>query len=89
MQVSRKLDSGMFIAYSIATYNYVHIHTAFIAWALLGTESSYSAINFYIGSLRFSNWRLFLIICTFPAFLFTFLMLFMPESPAYLFQVCS
>ena len=24
MQVSRKLDSGMFIAYSIATYNYVH-----------------------------------------------------------------
>lgn len=63
------------------------MHTAFIAWALLGTEGPHSEISFYIGSLHFVHWRLFLIICTFPAFVSSISLLFLPESPAYLYHV--
>ncbi len=71
----------------IVAVNFVVTHAAFIAWALLGTEGPHSEISFYIGSLHFVHWRLFLMICTLPAFVSSVSLLFLPESPAYLFQV--
>ncbi len=62
---------------------------ALLAWGLLGLPSSKHVISFYISSFHLANWRLFLIICTLPAFFSSFAFLFMPETPAFLYQVAS
>ena len=53
----------------------------------MGIQGSDQAVSFYIGSLHFVNWRLFLVICTLPALFSAVSLLFMPESPAYLLHV--
>ena len=60
------------------------IFAAVLAWGILGLMHP---IDSYIGSLHFVNWRLFLVLCTIPAFLFVSVSLFLPNSPAYLFHV--
>ena len=53
----------------------------------MGIPGPDQSIDFYIGSLHFVNWRLFLIICTLPALLSAVSLTIMPESPAYLLHV--
>ena len=53
----------------------------------MGLPETNTAIDFYIGTLHFVNWRLFLIICSIPAFLSSVSILFLPESPAFLYLV--
>ena len=53
----------------------------------MGIQGPDQSISFYIGSLHFVNWRLFLIICTLPALLSALSLTIMPESPAYLLHV--
>lgn len=60
---------------------------ALLAWILLGIKGPDQSVSFYIGSLHFVNWRLFLIICTIPALISAVSLLFMPETPAYLLHV--
>lgn len=63
------------------------ICAALLAWGLMGIQGPDQSVNFYIGSLHFVNWRLFLIICTLPALLSAVSLSIMPESPAYLLHV--
>lgn len=67
--------------------NLPYICAAFLAWGLMGIQGPDQSVSFYIGSLHFVNWRLFLIICTFPALLSAVSLSIMPESPAYLLHV--
>lgn len=65
----------------------IYICAALLAWVLMGIQGPDQSINFYIGSLHFVNWRLYLIICTLPALLSAVSLSIMPESPAYLLHV--
>lgn len=67
--------------------NLPYICAAFLAWGLMGIQGPAQSVSFYIGSLHFVNWRLFLIICTFPALFSAVSLSVMPESPAYLLHV--
>lgn len=65
----------------------MYICAASLAWGLMGIPGPDQSVDFYIGSLHFVNWRLFLIICTLPALLSAVSLTIMPESPAYLLHV--
>ena len=63
------------------------IFTALLAWLLLGSHEAQGSVSFYIGSLHFVTWRLFIILCTIPSFLSAASLVFLPESPGFLFHV--
>jgi len=60
---------------------------ALLALVMMGLPEYNAAIDFYIGTLHFVNWRLFLIICTIPAFLCSVFFAILPETPAFLYLV--
>ena len=62
------------------------IFTALLALALLGSSAE-GTVNFYLGSLHIVNWRIFLMICTIPSFVSAVSLIFMPETPTFLYQV--
>ena len=75
------------MCYSVTSLRCFFFSPSLIAWVLMGLPETNTAIDFYIGTLHFVNWRLFLIICSIPAFLSSVSFLFLPESPAFLYLV--
>ena len=51
------------------------------------TDDAVTSSKLHIGSLHVSDWRLFLLLCSIPGFLSAILILFIPETPAYLYHV--
>ena len=62
------------------------IFAALMAWLLLGSGAG-DSINFYLGSLHIVHWRIFLVICTVPSFVSATCLIFLTETPAFLYQV--
>lgn len=59
-----------------------------IAWLLLPLNNGHF-INWSIGIIRLSNWRIFLMVSAFPAGLGALLFIVLPESPRYLLEVIA
>lgn len=62
------------------------LFTSLLAWVMQKLVDLGSTL-FTVGSLEITGWRVFLMLCTFPCLSAAFLMLFMPESPSFLFEV--
>ena len=58
------------------------LYASFMAWLLIPKN-----IRFSLGSLEVTSWRIFLMLCAFPCLSAAFLLLFMPESPNFLYTV--
>ena len=62
------------------------IFAALMAWLFLGSGAG-DSISFYLGNLHIVHWRVFLVICTVPSFVSATCLIFMTETPAFLYQV--
>ena len=58
------------------------LYTSLLAWLVIPRS-----ISFNIGALNVTNWRLFLMLSAFPSLSSVVALLFLPESPGYLFSV--
>ena len=58
------------------------LFAAFLAWLVIPTD-----IRFTLGTLEVTSWRIYLMVCAIPALFGAFLLLFMPESPSFLYTV--
>ena len=59
----------------------------FLAWALMGTNGEVSQMSVQLGSLRFTAWRLYLVLCATFVLLVVAPVLCVPESPLFLLHV--
>lgn len=50
-----------------------------LAWLIIPREMGFTSPTF-----TYNSWRIFLLICAFPSFVVTGLLLLLPESPKYL-----
>lgn len=60
-----------------------NIIAAGLAWVVI----VYIKINFHLSDFSYSNWRLYLALCTLPSLTSVLVFLLMPESPKYLLLV--
>ena len=59
------------------------ILTSLIAWLIIPR----TYLGSYLGKLWYGSWRLFVAVCSFPAFTAALFLFLMPESPKYLQEV--
>ena len=61
------------------------IFAALLAWIVIGQFND--SIHGQVGGLTIQAWRVYVILCTFPCLSAAFCMVFMPESPSFLYSV--
>ncbi len=58
------------------------LYASVLAWIIIPRD-----IEFQIGSLQISSWRIFLMLCTIPCLSSAIVLICLPESPGFLFSV--
>lgn len=63
------------------------VFASLLAWIVIGNDHIYDSFHGQVGSLELNGWRVYLMLCTFPALSSGLFMIFLPESPSYLYDV--
>ena len=72
----------MFIVTIATFWGIGRLYTSLLAWLVIPRS-----ISFNIGTLNITSWRLFIMLSAFPSLSSVVALLFLPESPGYLFSV--
>ena len=73
---------GAFIIVLAAFWTVGRLYASLLAWVIVPRD-----ISFYLGSFEVTSWRIFIMLCTIPCFSSAIALIFLPESPGYLFSV--
>ena len=60
------------------------LYASFVAWVVIPRS-----ISFHMGHMLITSWRVFLALCTLPCFLSALAIVFLTESPGFLFYVST
>lgn len=71
-----------FIVVLAAFWTVGRLYASFLAWIIIPKD-----YEFMLGNMEISSWRIFLMLCVIPSVSSAIILLFMPESPGYLFNV--
>uniref|UniRef100_A0A336JZZ8 CSON007365 protein n=1 Tax=Culicoides sonorensis TaxID=179676 RepID=A0A336JZZ8_CULSO len=74
-----KSRRGSMLSFMAAFWTLGNIFVAGLAWLIIPSNVGVSNSSF-----TYNSWRIFLMVCSLPSFLVTFLLFYLPESPKFL-----
>ena len=83
---SRK-TRGPFVIVLAGFWTVGQIFAALMAWIVIGNDNVYDSIHGHVGSVEMVGWRAYVMLCSFPCLSAAVLLMFMPESPSFLYSV--
>ena len=78
-----KKNRGAFVIILASFWITGSVFAALVAWAVIPNLSPQG----YIGSVQLRSWRVYLMLCTIPCLTAAIALLFMPETPYFLYSV--
>ncbi|XP_064387785.1 synaptic vesicle glycoprotein 2C-like [Halichondria panicea] len=82
---SRK-NRGPFVIIVASFWTIGQVFAAVIAMPILDSEYMRSHVNSTLGSITITPWRVYIMLCTFPCLSAALALVFLPESPAFLYS---
>lgn len=73
-----------FIVVLAAFWTVGRLYASLLAWIIIPRD-----MRFKLGSMEINSWRIFLMLCVIPSVSSAIILIFMPESPGYLFNVSN
>ena len=80
-----KKTRGAFVIILASFWIVGSIFAAMVAWAVIPNLETLG----YIGSVEISSWRVYVMLCTIPCLSAAIALVFMPESPYFLYYVST
>lgn len=74
-----KAKRGSMLSFMAAFWTLGNLFVAGLAWLIIPAKIGYTTPEF-----TYNSWRIFLLICSFPSFVVSALLFFLPESPKFL-----
>ena len=75
---------GAFIIILASFWTLGRVYASLFAWLII---PHLNEIGGHLGTLQFTSWRAYIMVCTAPCFSAAVALLFLPESPGYLLAV--